>query len=290
MGQGITRRQLLWGAIALGSTQLLLTRPSFAARRARITVSTSRELWDAIGSDRTITLRPGVYDLVSIADTLTASSPHIAFEAVYDGIEAVIRNVQNLTIIGPKDHSAKIYTQPRYADVLRFDNCQDITLKQIEAGHWPDEGDCNGAVLQFTDCDRIELDDLRLFGSGTYGIWASRTNELHCKDSQIYECTYGILYLTACEDIHLEDCQFLNNRQYNLVHVERSRQVQFEDCQFRNNQVLAQWDAFFNVIDSPAVIVEDCEFINNSSAKLMNQPGVLRLDDVRFTDNTFMDL
>jgi hypothetical protein len=38
------------------------------------------------------------------------------------------------------------------------------------------------------------------------------------------------------------------------------------------------------------VIVEDCEFINNSSAKLMNQPGVLRLDDVRFTDNTFMDL
>jgi hypothetical protein len=289
MGQGITRRQLLWGAIALGGTQLI-TRPSQAARRAKITVSTSRELWEAIGSDRTIRLRPGVYDLVSIAESLTESSPHIAFEPVYDGIEAVIRNVQNLTIIGPKDHSAKIYTQPRYADVLRFDNCQDISIERVEAGHWPDAGDCNGAVLQFTDCDRIELDDLMLFGSGTYGIWALRTNELHCKDSQIYECTYGILYFTECEDIHLEDCQFLDNRKFNLVHVERSRQVQFEDCQFRNNQVLAQWDAFFNVIDSPAVLVEDCQFINNSSAKLMNQPGVLRLDDVDFTDNTFTDV
>lgn len=283
----LNRRQFIFGAIATATT-LSLPRPATAARRQKITVRSSEEFFAAIGNNRRIELASGVYDLSAVSSELT--SPHIRFEDVFDGREAVIQGVENLEIVGQRDRSAKILVRPQYADVLHFENSRHITIKSIEAGHWPDVGYCNGSVLQFVDCAEIEIERSVLFGSGTYGVWALRSRDLSCVNTTIQDCTYGIIWITECENFEFEDCQFTNNREYDAIEIARSRTITFDDCQFINNVVAEEWDSFFNVEDSEQIRVEDCYFAHNQGQRFLNRPGALSMDDLTFKDNQFTDI
>lgn len=285
----ISRRRLLAGAIALAGIQVFgQIKPSRAARRQTVTVRSSEELLAAIAPDRRIRLQPGIYDLPSLA--ATHQSDYVEFSEVFDGVEAIIHDVENLELIGQKDFSARVLVRPRYAQVLRFDRCTNIELKRLEAGHWPDAGFCSGAVLQFNHCAQIEIEKNTLFGSGTYGIVAQHCSVLTCEDTTIQDCTYGIMVLKDSHDLAFEDCDFINNRQYVGVEVARSRQIDFEDCIFRNNLAGAEWGAFWSVEESEGIRVQDSIFEANESAKFMSEPGAVALEDVQFLNNRFVDL
>ncbi len=291
MGFSIKRRQVLVGTIALGATQVGRATavipnavPNAVSKKKKITVSTSRELYDAIGSDREIYLKPGLYALGSLSEGEDLTSNHVRFEQVFDGVEAVIYKVKNLTLVGPSDLSAKIYARPRYADVLPFVDSRNITLNSLELGHWPDRGYCNGAVVQLTDCDRITIEDSVLFGSGTYGIAALRASTLRCETTKIHDCTYGILLLRECADLRFKRCQMVDNREFSGVSVSQVRRLTFDNCVFEDN---AFKDELFDVRDSEPITLKSCTVSRNVSSALTNEPTLLKLERTQFSNNTF---
>ena len=277
------RRQLITGAIALAAAQIPLAH-AVAARPKKVTVRNSRELFEAIGSDREIYLEPGLYDLGSLSGDTELSSPHIRFNQVFDGVETIIQNVQNLTLVGPSDLRAKLYARPRYANVLPLENSQEVSLKSLELGHWPDQGYCSGAVVQYTDCDRLSIEDSVLFGSGTYGISALRASTLKCEGTKIHDCTYGILTLRDCVDLQFKDCQLVENQEYSGILATNVRRLSFEECTFADN-----WfkNEFFVMRGNDPIHLKDCQFSRNSSTSLATQPSLLKLDRVEFTGNSF---
>ncbi len=286
MSFSIQRRQVLVGAIALGATQIgrLSAAVPKDRKKKKITVSSSRELYEAIGSDREISLEPGLYDLGALSEEEDLTSNNVRFEKVFDGMEAVIYNVKNLTLVGASDLSAKIYARPRYADVLPLVDSRNVTINSIELGHWPDRGYCNGAVVQLTDCDRITVKDSVLFGSGTYGISAVRASTLRCEDTKIHDCTYGILSLRECADLRFKRCQMVDNQEFFGVSASQVRRLTFDSCAFEDN---AFKDELFSVRDSEPITLKKCTVSRNVSSGLINESAMLKLERTEFSNNTF---
>ena len=277
------RRPFLIGLATVAASQLP-TVYATATQPKRMTVTNSRELFQAIGSDREIYLEPGLYDLGALHTEPDLRSPHIRFQKVFDGMEAVIYDVKNLTLVGAKDLRSKLYARPRYADVLPIQKGKNVQIQSLELGHWPDQGSCTGDVIQLSDCDRIEIDSSALFGSGTYGISATNTSTVRCQKTKIHDCTYGILNLRQCVDLQFKQCQLVDNREFSGVTATNVRRLSFKDCKFSNNAFKYE---FFNIQGNDPIQVKNCQFFNNSSSGLVNNIDLLQLDLTEFRGNSF---
>jgi len=124
--------------------------------------------------------------------------------------------------------------EPRYADVLSFHDCSDLTIENVTLGHTVEQGSCEGAVLEFNNCRNVTLDGLDLYGCGTYGVAAHRTVGITLADSVIRECSYGILDLSLCSGVLAKDCTFRDNDGYDLLSLYTSYAV-FDGCSFTGN-------------------------------------------------------
>ncbi len=164
--------------------------------------SSDSEFLSALMPNQRVILHNRFYDVLSTPPT----SPNIQLEEVFDGHEIIIHDITNLTILGDQ---TKIITAPRYASVLTFKNCENVTLSNLTIGHTPHKGECMGAVLKFEDCNNITLNNLELFGCGTYGIELHNTSNVKTNGCHIYECTYGALYLNS-SDLVLKNCTISN--------------------------------------------------------------------------------
>ena len=173
-----------------------------------VIVSNVDEFLNAIAPDRVIELAPGTYDLSTAASYRNSSTnPFIAWNEVYDdGAELEIRGVQNLTIRGAGKDGTIIAAVPRYANVIKFSNCQDVTVEALTAGHTTEPGWCMGGVLRFEGCDRAAVNACGLYGCGILGVWANSCNDLTIKDCDIYECSYGAVDVDRCRNVRVEGC------------------------------------------------------------------------------------
>ena len=158
-----------------------------------IHVKTANEFLQALGSDRKIILDCALLDLHTATDYGWGSSAFYLWQESFDGPELLIHDVYNLTIEAPgqnkKAHS--ISAVPRYANVLSFYRCGDLTLRGFTAGHTEAPGECSGGVLYFEDCERIQIDSCGLFGCGILGIRASFCSSLTAENCDIYDCSLG---------------------------------------------------------------------------------------------------
>jgi hypothetical protein len=277
-----TRRIFLFGAVAslVGSRAIAQPQPS---NQTEITVRNVEEFFEAIGSNRTIKLKSGIYNLSNLKSPTPTKNKY--FVDVLDGQELVLSELENLTIEGIGNFPPKILVKPRYADVLSFQQSQNITIKNIIAGHAPQMGDCRGGVLTFGSSKNIQIDRAVLFGSGTMGIRANTVENLTCTNSVIRECTYRIMCLIDSKKIAFANCQFLNNQEFNLVVALRSPNVTFSQCKFENNTASAT-NTFFNVSSGERVQLQNCQMINNSMSYLANSEAAIELIDTSMEGNT----
>jgi hypothetical protein len=128
---------------------------------------------------------------------------------VYDGPGLVINGVKNLSIVG--EGEVIIAAIPRYADVIRFINCEGICLSGFTAGHTEEPGDCAGGVLSFENCRDIAIEQCRLYGCGILGIRAYCCSDIFVSDSEIYDCSQGAIALytvvgASFENMDIHDC------------------------------------------------------------------------------------
>lgn len=184
-------------------------------------VSTVDELLAAIAPHTTIVLAEGEYDLSQAENYGGIGSDWYAWDAVFDGYTLMLNGVVGLKIVGAGRDQTRIITEPRYAAVLSFRGCEQLSLSGFTAGHSPASGACSGNVLDFDDCYAVSIEDCGLFGCGVEGIYATDTSGFAVSGSEIYECSYAAATFNGCQDVSFEGCSVRDcgDEQKNRIYI-----------------------------------------------------------------------
>lgn len=176
--------------------------------RTEITVTNADEFLAAIGPNTEILLDGAFFDLSTAKDYGTGYSNYYYWNEEFDGPSLVITDVDNLVIRGSSKKDCTISAVPRYAHVLSFRRCSNISLSGFTAGHTVEPGYCMGGVLFFRDCDNMTVEDCGLYGCGTLGVQAELCGGVTVKNCDIYECSYGGIQMSEVMGVVIENCSF----------------------------------------------------------------------------------
>ncbi|MBW9158840.1 right-handed parallel beta-helix repeat-containing protein [Clostridium tagluense] len=250
-----------------------------------IEVSNAKELLENIGSNKTIKLKAGEYDLLAVKDL---NNKHIKFEKVFDGQQLVVSDISNLTIEGLKDAQVKLLVNPRYANVLTFKNSNNINISNIIAGHYPDKGSCTGGVFFFDNCKNVDIKNSVLFGCGTEGINLNKVENFNFENSTIKECSYDLMTLLDSKNIVFKDSNFYDTVEFNLINVSNTKGVIFDKCNIYNNKATGEFFPYlFNVDENSNVLVKNCIIKDNKVKSLVSNKEAVIFENVEFHNNTF---
>lgn len=178
--------------------------------RKEVSVHTADELLAAIAPDTEIVLEEELYDLSTAAGYGEADADYYYWEETYDGPNLVIIGVDNLTIRSADGdrNGHTIAAIPRYAHVLTFERCTNITLSGFTAGHTREPGACIGGVLMIRDCDGVDVTGCGLFGCGILGVQAETSGNIRVLDCDIYECSAGGISMYQVNGVTVDGCTF----------------------------------------------------------------------------------
>ena len=279
----------------------------FGPQRHRVlTVSDVDGLLAAIGSNRVITLAPGIYDLTEASDygEEHPSGPYTWQESI-DGYQLEIRDVSGLTVRGESRQEVLIRTGPRYADVLTLRDCGDVILEGNTLGHTEQPGICTGGVITLENCERVRIRGCELFGCGVIALDALRCSGVQVENSYLVDCSMGAAALESCRDVRLEGCtlaqcgkldhQFLlavsdcsgvsvvnceicENTAYALVYSDLSREIYFLGNSVHDNLLTGSG---FQVYRGPAeepLVIDGCGFSRNTGELLPTETAAADLN------------
>ena len=253
---------------------------------ATVTVSSVDEFLAALAPHTQILLKPGCYDLSTASDYgEDKEDSFYTWVDIGDGYQLTVRDAEELEI--RSDGAAEFVTAPRYANVLHFQNCRDLTLFGFRAGH-TDGGECAGGVIHLQDCNGAQLEHLSLYGCGTTGIRADRCRDVLARCCEIYECSSNGIQADGTDGLQLEDCVFhdLGTDQFAAGQVFWLRQctnVTVQNCSVLDNRVLQ----IVNSQPAAGIELRQCSFTRNeiqSSVFALNGGGLV-MDSCVFNDN-----
>jgi len=267
---------------------LLFTSVVLYSQNKIITIDNASDFVDAIGSNRTIQLRGAAINLSSVSNG--KHGINFRFDEEFDGYELVITGVDNLKIVGLGNEHVPIITKPQYGDVISFENCNNITIENVNAGHGPEKGYCTGGVFHFSNSKNITINNTIMYGSGINGIDADTVTGLQCNNSVIRGCTYGIMVLDKCKNIEFNNCEFSENEVYYFIAIYDCTSIQFHSCIIRNNIFKSRFnnDSYlFEIESSNSVILKNSKIQNNSIPFFYNDMNTLDVCNTEFYGNSF---
>lgn len=226
-----------------------------AAKENKVTVKNADELLAAIDSNTEIDLEPGEYNLTKTA----AKNKNITINEVFDGFEYIISDVENLTIKGSE--GVTVVVEPRYANVFNFVGCSGITLENLTVGHTVEQGYCMGGVINIEKSENVLIDGCKMYGCGTYGITAENVDELNVINSEIYECSYGIMVLKGVHNSSFKDSVFRDCGGFGMITMYSCGNVDFNGCIVKNNRSV---ENIVNVVNCSDVAFRNSIFENNT--------------------------
>ena len=182
--------------------------PTTEAPENAVTVSNVDELIAAVKPGAVLELSEGMFALFQASSYgRETGSDYCRWRETYEGYELEIHDVQGLTLRGTGADKTTLSAEPRYANVLSFRNCGDLTLEDLTAGHTEAPGWCSGGVVYLKDCRNVRLARCTLFGCGTIGVWAESCRDLLVEDADIYECSYNAVSAQDCRDLAVRACR-----------------------------------------------------------------------------------
>jgi len=233
-----------------------------------VTVGTAEEFVNALGSNKRIILKPGVYNLSTI-NQVNKSDNSVIWETVQDGKELNLQNIHNLTIEGMTSGKVEIKVAPRFANIINFTNVQNITIKNIVAGHTPAEYECNAGVLKFTNSNDISIMNSELYGCGSIGLSLNDVKRLNASNCTIDHCSLRAIQLYNSETIKFTETNIVNHEAYsNIIMVDNSKDVTFEKCVMSDNHNFG-W-SFIEALSKSNILLDKCVIKNNSQSSDSN--------------------
>ena len=193
------------------------------AAGASVEVTSVDEFLSALGPDRTIVLNAELFDLSAASSYGSIGGEYYYWAASYDGPELVIHDLSGLTIRSASSDPAAVTLAaiPRYANVLNFRDCENVSLLGFTAGHTKEPGSCSGGVLNLQNCSGITVDGMRLYGCGILGLQTSSCTSLDVLRTEIYECSQGAGMFFQTDGIRFGECR---------IHDVPSPALRFTQC------------------------------------------------------------
>ena len=173
---------------------------------SEVWVSTVDELLAAIGPDTLVHLAAGDYNLTEAAGYGTQSGQYYYWWSAYDGPQLVITGVENFHLVGEGKDAVRILAEPRYAEVIAFNACENITLADLTAGHTQAPNSCAGGVIKFQDTETALINNCGLFGCGILGVTAIGCADIQVLNTEIYECSTGAAYISSSRNVAFNNC------------------------------------------------------------------------------------
>lgn len=245
---------------------------SIKEKQETVEISTAKELLENIKSNTTIILKSGVYNL---SDVKNVDNKFVTKSDVPDGYEYIINSVSGLEIKSADNAEATIVVEPRYSNVLRFNNCEGIILNNIIAGHTVDEGYCLGGVIRLDNTINTSIKSCRFYGCGTYGLIGSNSSAIHVSDTEIYECTYGALDMTECQDAEFNSCIFRDCSGFSLFALKGCRGIHIADSIIKDNENGTEYDSFILGSSSNDIVFSNCTFENNKYQTFADNENII---------------
>ena len=218
---------------------------------AYYSVTNEDEFLAALGSNRTVVVAAGVHLNLSrvlereekfrnqpgrrwceMAYEITSKEPLVVSESESDGQQLALLNMKNLIIKGEKN--ASIEVDPRYSYCIYFVNCENCEVRNLTIGH-TEGGYCSGGVIGVRGGRMTLVADCDLYGCGTYGLDLIETSDFSLMNSNVHDCTYGIMNMRDCVAVKFNKCDFFSNREYDLVDGWNVEGLVFDDCRFFAN-------------------------------------------------------
>lgn len=224
--------------------------PSQAEGGNIIQVSTVDEFLAAIGPDVEIVLTPGEYNLTEAKGYGRTGGKYYHWESTFDGYELVITDASGLTINGLDASLVTISTEPRYANVLRFDYAANLTITNVTLGHTKEQGSCVGGVLYVESGSNVAVRSSRLYGCGVRGIDLRNCQNVHVDSSDVYECSMGCVYIGGSTNVLFENSKF-----YNCALADGVFEIfSSSDIGIINSEIYGNWSEFFY----SSLVYSDC--------------------------------
>ncbi len=179
-------------------------------QQKEVHVSTTEEFLNAIAPDTRIILDCTLLDLSTAPNYGKEGGDYYFWEDTFEGPQLIISEVDNLTITAEGDDltAHTIAAVPRYANVLSFRFCTNLTLSGFTAGHTEEPGFCTGGVLDFRGCRRTRIESCGLYGCGILGISGGDSEDMTVTGCDIYDCSYGGISLTSVNGLTIENTTF----------------------------------------------------------------------------------
>ncbi|MDR5587540.1 MULTISPECIES: right-handed parallel beta-helix repeat-containing protein [Clostridium] len=234
-----------------------------------VTVENAKELVNAIGSNKRIILKPGVYNLSNIKQVNNIDNS-VIWKNVYDGKELNIQNIHDLTIEGMGPGQVEINIDSRYAEIMNFNNVSNVTIKNIIAGHTPEPYHCNAGVLSFHNSTDISIMNSELYGCGSVGLSLGNVKGLNASKCIIDHCSFEALRINGCEDIKFTENKIIDHEAYgNIIDISGSKDIIFEKCELSGNNNFEYGFIGVSGADLPYhegsnVLLDKCIIKNNS--------------------------
>ena len=243
-------------------------------------VTNAKEFLDAIGSNREIIVKASTsIDLTDeMVKRLNNGSviEHRLEKSVPKGLYAdwgmsgpgvVLAGLKNLTIKGHHKNT-KITVESFECAVIRLSKCSNIRMEQLVLGH--NRGTCYGPVIQIDTCSNVSVLSSGLFGCGTQGMCINNSDNIICRNTQIYSCRDNIVGIYGkSHKIYLSDCNI-----YDIAsgfHIEKgSNDIMLSNCKIGDIK-----GELFPKVESP-LLLERCTITHDKDKSGDKSKVILR--------------
>ena len=231
-----------------------------------VKVSSATDLLNSIQNNRKIIVEEGVYNFSNV------TRRKIKNDRVRETIGAFeVQNISNLCIEAEDGAEVQFCIDDPSNPVFSFNGGRNITIRNITVGHTVEPGYCSGSVLYFYSVNGVDVDKCKLYGSGTYGVEAMYTYGVKVTNTEIYECTYGLVSLEQVGDVLFKDCVMRDSGDLSLICTRDAYDVLFEGCEFSGNRANAYEEAYFvSSGEYDRVSFKDCSFKDNEFSAFSN--------------------
>ena len=270
---------------------------AFSQTNEVITVDNADEFVNAIGSNKTIQLKGTTIYTSELSPSKKGT--YYYMEETYEGsglFQLIITGVSNLKIIGQGVKQVEIIAKPEQGNVITFLNSNNVHLENLDIGHGPNKGACNGGVVYVSSCKNFSIEKCIMFGSGTVGLTGHSVENLNCKNSIIRGCSVSIMDIVNCNDAKFENCEFTENETEwgNLFTISNCIGVKFSSCNITKNltKILEGYEdwmkkSVFEITKSMNIILSKCSIKHNASDYLCNKPNAFELEGTTMENNEF---
>ena len=235
------------------------------------TVSTTAEFMAAIEDNAIIYLEPGTYNLSQwlksdnnlskvpehyTGDYSGENQPGVTYSG-YDeySYEITVYGIRNLQIESKDPQNpAKIVTGCPWADVLSFDQCAFVNLRNLIMGHEIEPGLCDGNVLGFVNCRYYSVTECDLYGCGAYGFGLEGGYGGEIYDCVIHDCTYGCMQAYDAGYVYVSGTKFEHCKEFTMFSC-TGGSFNFSNCSFRDLQ-----GKMLYVAEDSYMSFSDCQF------------------------------